>query len=424
VVRDLSALTVEPQVGQEGEQNPLTKVDLVVPGAYLTIDDLEVAGRRVLVRSDLNVPLEGDRVGDEFRILAALDTIALLRKRRARVIVCSHLGRPKDREAEFAMDPVATKMSELGGFPIRKLDGVVGPGVERTIDDSLPGEVLLLENTRFEPGETKNDPILSTELARLADLFVEDAFGSVHRAHSSTVGVAEKLRSAAGPLLVKELEALGRFLGDPDRPYVVVLGGAKISDKLGVIDNLLPKVDSMLIGGGMCFTLLAVQGHEIGRSLMDKDQIDSIKTILSGPFADRIVLPTDFVVADRFAEDATSHVVGADSIPPTSLGLDIGPGTGEHFATIVKEAASVFWNGPMGVFEWEAFRGGTEKLAEALAVCDGFTAVGGGDSAAALRLLGLEDRVSHLSTGGGAGLELLEGKELPGVAVLERWARA
>lgn len=396
----------------------------MVPGAYLTIDDLEVAGRRVLVRSDLNVPLEGDRVGDEFRIVAALDTIALLRKRRARVIMCSHLGRPKDREPEFAMDPVAKRMSQLGGFPVHKLNGVVGPGVERAIQNSSPGEVLLLENTRFEPGETKNDPVLSTELARLADLFVEDAFGSVHRAHCSTVGVAEKLRSAAGPLLVKELEALGRFLGEPDRPYVVVLGGAKISDKLGVIDNLLPKVDSMLIGGGMCFTLLAAQGHEIGRSLMEEDQIESVRDILSGPYADRIVLPTDLVVADRFAEAAASQVVKADSIPPTSVGLDIGPDTAQRFGTVVKDAASVFWNGPMGVFEWEAFRAGTEKVAEALAQCNGFTAVGGGDSAAALRLLGLEDRVSHLSTGGGAGLELLEGKELPGVAVLERWARA
>jgi phosphoglycerate kinase len=396
----------------------------VVPGAYLTIDDLDVAGRRVLVRSDLNVPLEGGRVGDEFRIVAALGTISLLRERRARVVVCSHLGRPKDREPEFAMDPVAKRMSELGGFPVRKLNDVVGPGVERAIGDSLPGEVLMLENTRFEPGETENDPILSTELARLADLFVEDAFGSVHRAHSSTVGVAEKLRSAAGPLLVKELEALGRFLGDPEHPYVVVLGGAKVSDKLEVINNLLPRVDSMLIGGGMCFTLLAVQGHEIGRSLMEEDQIDSVKKILSGPLADRIVLPTDFVVADRFAENAKSQVVDADSIPPTSFGLDIGPDTAQRFATIVKEAASVFWNGPMGVFEWPAFRGGTEKVAEALSVCDGFTAVGGGDSAAALRLLGLEDRVSHLSTGGGAGLEMLEGKELPGVVVLERWARA
>lgn len=389
----------------------------------MTLDDLEVVGRRVLVRSDLNVPLEGGQVGDEFRIAAALEAVNLLRDRRATVVVCSHLGRPKDREPEFAMDRVAEKMSELGGFPVRKLNGVVGPGIERAIENASAGEVLMLENTRFEPDETKNDPVLSTELARLADLFVQDAFGSVHRAHSSTVGVAERVRSAAGPLLIKEVESLGRFLGEPDRPYVVVLGGAKVSDKLGVIHNLLPKVDAMLIGGGMCFTLLAAQGHEIGRSLVEEDQIEAVQQILSGPYADRLQLPTDFVVADRFAEDARSKVVAAHAIPMDSLGLDIGPETARSFASVVLGASSVFWNGPMGVFEWEPFRRGTEEMARALVECPGFTAVGGGDSAAALRQLGLADRVSHLSTGGGAGLELLEGKELPGVAVLARWAR-
>jgi phosphoglycerate kinase len=285
----------------------------------------------------------------------------------------------------------------------------------------MPGEVVLLENTRFEPGETKNDPTLATEFARLAELFVEDAFGSVHRAHASTVGVAERVRSAAGPLLVSEVEALGRFLTDPDHPYVVILGGAKISDKLGVIRNLLPRVDSMLIGGGMCFTLMAAQGMPVGKSLVEEDQIDNVGQLLSGPHGSRIVLPTDFVIADRFAEDAPPRVVGASEIPAESLGLDIGPETADAFAAVVRGAKSVFWNGPMGVFEWEAFRAGTETVARALAESDGFTAVGGGDSAAALRVLDMEDKVSHLSTGGGAGLELLEGKELPGVAVLKKW---
>jgi phosphoglycerate kinase len=393
----------------------------VATKAYLTLDDLDVGGRRVLVRSDLNVPLEDGRVTDDFRIVSALETIDRLRQSKARVVVCSHLGRPKDREPEFAMDPVAVRMSELGGFPVRKFDQVVGPGVEKAVAEMLPGDVLLLENTRFEPGETKNDPTMGTELARLAELFVEDAFGSVHRAHASTVGVAERVRSAAGPLLVREVEALGRFLADPERPYVVILGGAKISDKLGVIRNLLPKVDKMLIGGGMCFTLMAAQGLAIGKSLVEDDQIENVGELLSGDYGSRIVLPSDFVIADRFAEDATPRVVGSSDIPEDSLGLDIGPKTGEAFAAVVREAKSVFWNGPMGVFEWEAFRAGTETVARALADCDGFTAVGGGDSAAALRVLDMEDKVSHLSTGGGAGLEMLEGKELPGVAVLAKW---
>jgi phosphoglycerate kinase len=395
----------------------------VAPNSYLTLDDLEVTGRRVLIRSDLNVPLEGGRVGDEFRITAALEAIDRLRRNRARVVVCSHLGRPKNREPEFAMDLVAARMSELGGFPVEKINGVVGPGVERAVENSSPGQVLMLENTRFEPGETKNDPALSTDFSRLADLFVQDAFGSVHRAHASTVGVAERVRSAAGPLLIRELDALGRFLGEPARPYVVVLGGAKVSDKLGVIQSLLPRVDTMLIGGGMCFTFLAALGFEIGQSLVEADQVETIRGILEGPLGARLRLPTDIVVGDRFAEAAEPRLVEADAIPSGSIGLDIGPETASEFADVVKEAESVFWNGPMGVFEWDSFRRGTEAVARALTECRGFTAVGGGDSAAALREMGLADQVSHLSTGGGAGLELLEGKQLPGVAVLARWVK-
>ena len=389
---------------------------------YLTLDDLDVNGRRVLVRSDLNVPLDDGVVTDDFRIISALGTIDRLRRARARVIVCSHLGRPKDREPEFAMDPVAARLSELGGFPVRKLNQVVGPAVEKAVAEMLPGEVVLLENTRFERGETENNPTLATELARLAELFVEDAFGSVHRAHASTVGVAERIRSAAGPLLVEEVEALSRFLADPDHPYMVILGGAKISDKLGVIRNLLPKVDSMLIGGGMCFTLMAARDLPVGKSLVETDQIESVGELLSGQFGARIVLPTDFVVADHFAEDATSRLVASDQIPDGWMGLDVGPETAATFADSIGTARSVFWNGPMGVFEWEAFRAGTEVVAQALADCNGFTAVGGGDSVAALRALGLDDQVTHVSTGGGAGLEMLEGKELPGVTVLAKWA--
>ena len=337
------------------------------------------------------------------------------------MIVCSHLGRPEAREPEFSLRPVTARLAELGGFVARQAPDVVGPGVERIVSDMVAGDVVVLENTRFEPGETKNDPGLAFALSQLAELFVEDAFGSVHRAHASTVGVAERLRSAAGPLLVNELESLGRLLESPARPYVVVLGGAKVSDKLGVIANLLPRVDSMLIGGGMCFTLLKAQGVDVGKSMVEDDQVESVKGLFEGPDGEKIVLPADLVVADRFAEDAEHQVVALNSIPEDWLGLDIGPDTSNLFAQIVTGAASVFWNGPMGVFEWDAFRGGTEAVAKALAANSGFTAVGGGDSAAALGVLGLEDDVSHLSTGGGAGLELLEGKELPGVAVLKRW---
>jgi len=288
--------------------------------------------------------------------------------------------------------------------------------------DALPGEVILLENTRFEPGETKNDPNLATDLARLADLFVQDAFGSVHRAHASTVGVAEKVRSAAGPLLDSEVKSLSRLLETPDRPYVVVLGGAKVSDKLGVIKNLLPKVDAMLIGGGMCFTLMAARGISVGKSLLEEDRIEEVSSLLDGPYGHRVMLPSDVVIGDHFAEDVEGSVVPVGEISAEAIGLDIGPETAASFAGVIEGARSVFWNGPMGVFEWPQFRHGTETVAKALAACRGFTAVGGGDSAAALRTLGMEASVSHVSTGGGAGLEMLEGKELPGIAVLGKWA--
>lgn len=391
---------------------------------YLTLDDISVSERTVLVRSDLNVPLEDGEVGDDFRIRMALPTIQRLRDAGAITVVCSHLGRPKGVDPAYSMAPVAARMSEVAGFEVLPVGAVVGGEVEQAVSQASPGDVLLLENTRFETGETKNDPELADRLAGFADVFVQDAFGSVHRAHASTVGVAERVRSAAGLLLVSELESLGRFLGAPERPYVVVLGGAKVSDKLGVIENLLPKVDSMLVGGGMCFTLLAARGYEVRASLVEEDQVDSVRDLLDGPHGDRIQLPSDVVVADSFTEDADHRVVAADEIPEGTMGLDIGPATAEAFASVIRGAQSVFWNGPMGVFEMEAFANGTRFVAQAIidATRDNgcFSVVGGGDSAAAVRTLGLdEDGFSHISTGGGASLEYLEGKDLPGVQVLE-----
>lgn len=388
---------------------------------YLTLDDVDVAGQTVLVRSDLNVPIKDGSVGDDFRIRMAMGTITRLRDAGARVVVCSHLGRPNGPDQSYSLAPVAQRMTELTGYEVTHIPATVGEVAISGVNKAEAGDVVLLENTRFEEGETKNDDTLSDEFAGLCDIFVQDAFGSVHRAHASTVGVAERVKSVAGPLLVSEVTALGRFLGDPDRPYVVILGGAKISDKLGVVKSLLPRTDTMLIGGGMCFTFMRANGKHVGSSMVEADMIEAVGEILTGPDGHKIRLPSDIVIADRFAEDAESQTVSAGDIPEDWMGLDIGPDTVEAFNEIIAEAESVFWNGPMGVFEWASFRAGTEQVAQAVADCSGFTAVGGGDSAAALRTLGLEKEVSHLSTGGGAGLELLEGAELPGIKVLERW---
>lgn len=375
---------------------------------YLKVSEIDVGGQVVLVRSDLNVPLDDGKVADDFRIRSALPTLESLVERGAAVTVCSHLGRPKGEEPSLSMAGVAEHMDTLTELDVRF--------------DS-PGDITVLENTRFDPGETSNAEETAKRLAEGFDLFVQDAFGSVHRAHASTVGVAEQIRSAAGPLLDAELQALGRFLGEPERPYTVVLGGAKVSDKLGVIENLLPKVDRMLIGGGMCFTFLMAKGHGVGDSLVQEDMVGSVKKLLEGPNGHKIILPVDIAVGDEFSENAERRVVPASEIPDGTIGLDIGAESGAGFWELIDSSRNVFWNGPMGVFEWESFRSGTEHIARAMAACDGFTAVGGGDSAAALRLLGLENSVSHLSTGGGAGLELLEGRVLPGVAVLERWVK-
>ena len=367
---------------------------------------MDVAGLNVLVRSDLNVPLEKGAVADDFRIVAALPTLERLVGAGAAVTVCSHLGRPSGVDPDLSLGPVAVRMNELSDLDV---------ALEQ------PADITVLENTRFHAGETANSAEFATELVDGFDLFVQDAFGSVHRAHVSTVGVAEKVRSVAGLLLDAELTALGRFIGDAERPYVVVLGGAKISDKLGVIENLLPKVDVMLIGGGMCFTLLAAKGIEVGRSLVEREMVDAVRQILEGPDREKIVLPSDLVVTSEFAAEARPEIVAVDGIGSERMGLDIGPETAARFGDSIRDSKSAFWNGPMGVFEWKAFRSGTETVARAMADSEGFTAVGGGDSAAALRVLGVEGQVSHLSTGGGAGLELLEGRVLPGVAVLKRW---
>ncbi len=387
-----------------------------------TLDGLDAAGQRVLVRADLNVPVDEGRVVDDFRILASLDTIIELRSTRSPVIVASHLGRPKGVEPELSMAPVSQRLGELGGFSVIQAPAVVGDAVENVIRDAPSGAVVVLENTRFEPGETSNDPALAEGLARLADVFVDDAFGTAHRSHASNVGVAERLRSAAGRLFASEVEAYDRLLADPSRPYVVVLGGAKVSDKLGVIEALLPEVDLMLVGGGMCFTLLAAGGYEVGDSLVDTAMIEACRNVLEGPYGAKIVLPDDVVVADRLAADAEHRVVPGAAIPDGTIGLDVGPATVAAFGPVVEEAHRVFWNGPMGVFEWEAFRAGTQGIAEALAASEGFTLAGGGDTVAALRLFGLERSVGHLSTGGGAGLVLLEGSDLPAVAALEKWS--
>ena len=387
-----------------------------------TLGELDVAGRTVLVRSDLNVPLDDGMVGDDFRIRASLPTLEALRGRGAQVVVCSHLGRPKGFDPALSMAPVTQRLGELGGFSTVQAPSVVGDDVRHVIEAAPAEAVVVLENTRFEPGETKNDPVLADGLAALAERFVNDAFGSAHRAHASTVGVAERLPSAAGLLLESEIRAFSDLLADPARPYVVVMGGAKVSDKLAVMRSLLPKVDLMLVGGGMCFTLLAAGGYQIGDSLVEESMLGEVQDLLGAEGGGKVVLPLDIGAADGFTANAAHRVVSARGIPDGTMGLDVGPATVERFGNIVREAESVFWNGPMGVFEWDAFRAGTAGVAEAVAGSDGYTVVGGGDSVAALRLLGREGDVSHLSSGGGAGLEMLEGKTLPGVAVLERWS--
>jgi phosphoglycerate kinase len=384
------------------------------------LDSIEMSDRTVLVRSDLNVPLVDGAVGDTFRITSSLETINEVRHRSRRVIVASHLGRPNGVDPALSMRPVAEALGLLGGFDTVLAPGVFGPEVNAVVESAPIDAVVVLENTRFEPGETRNDPMVADGLAALTDVFVSDAFGTAHRAHASNVGIAQRVPSVAGRLMATEIGAFDRLLHGADRPYVVVMGGAKISDKLGVIEHLLPKVDLMLIGGGMCFTLLGAAGYDIGSSLFEESMVATVGRLLDSEDGDKIVLPRDVVVADGFAPDAPHRTVPIAEMPGDGIGLDIGPETVRQFSSAIVEAEAVFWNGPMGVFEWEAFRSGTEGIADAVASSDGYTVVGGGDSVAAIRMLDRQDEVSHVSSGGGAGLAMLEGATLPGIAVLER----
>ncbi|MEV4247827.1 phosphoglycerate kinase [Streptosporangium canum] len=391
------------------------------------LSEFDVKGRRVLVRADLNVPLDGDVITDDGRIRASVPTIRELADKGARVVVCAHLGRPKgEPNPRYSLAPVAKRLGELLGTEVVFATDVVGDSAQDVVKALQDGQVALLENLRFEPGEESKDDALraafAEKLAALAEVYVGDGFGAVHRRHASVYDVPLLLPHAAGRLVVAEVEVLKKLTDDLARPYAVVLGGAKVSDKLGVIGNLLTKVDRLLIGGGMAYTFLAAQGYEVGQSLLQKDQLDQVRGFLNeaAKRGVELVLPVDVLAATGFAEDAEYEVVDATAIPADRQGLDIGPRSRELFASKLADARTVFWNGPMGVFEFEAFSGGTRAVAEALVQSEAFTVVGGGDSAAAVRKLGLpEDGFSHISTGGGASLEYLEGKTLPGLVALE-----
>jgi phosphoglycerate kinase len=386
----------------------------------------DLRGRRVLVRSDLNVPLEDGRITDDGRIRASVPTIRELTEAGARVVVTAHLGRPKGApEARYSLRPVATRLGELLGTEVRFAEDTVGESAHRVVDALEDGQVAVLENVRFNEGETSKDDAVrgafADQLAELADVFVSDGFGVVHRKQASVYDVAQRLPHAMGGLVATEIDVLRRLTESPERPYVVVLGGSKVSDKLGVIDNLLGKADRLLIGGGMVFTFLKAQGHEVGRSLLEEDQLDTCRSYLQRAEESgvQILLPTDVVVAPEFTADAPATVVPADRMPADQLGLDIGPDSAKAFAQALADARTVFWNGPMGVFEFDAFAAGTRAVAEALTKIDGLSVVGGGDSAAAVRQLGFDESAfGHISTGGGASLEYLEGKDLPGIDVL------
>jgi phosphoglycerate kinase len=388
-----------------------------------TIRDLELAeGDRVLARVDFNVPLEGGRVADDARIRAALPTIELLLGKGARLILCSHLGRPTGRDPATSLAPASDRLRELIEAPVHQAPEVIGPEVRRGAERLQPGAVLVLENTRWERGETENDPDLSRELASLAEAYVDDAFGSAHRAHASTVGVPELLRPAvAGLLLEREVTTLRSIVESPERPLVVLLGGAKVSDKIALIDRFLDTADTLLIGGAMCFSFFRAQGKPTGDSLVEEEGVELARRALDKARSSRceLLLPLDLVLGDSFDAGAERRAQDGTDVPDGWMGLDVGPRTAEAFGEEIARAGTVFWNGPMGAFELEPFAAGTRALAEAVAVAPGTTVVGGGDSAAALAEFGLADDVDHLSTGGGAALELLEGRELPGVEVLD-----
>ncbi|MFZ4507951.1 MAG: phosphoglycerate kinase [Fimbriimonas sp.] len=382
-----------------------------------TVRDLNATGKRVFVRCDFNVPLEEGKITDDRRIREALPTIKHLRDQGAIVILASHLGRPKGVDKSLSLKPVAERLTELLGADVPLLPDSIGPEVTDAIDDAKPGDVLLLENIRFHPEEEKNDPAFATGLAALADVYVNDAFGTAHRAHASTEGIAHHLPGYAGFLIEKEITYLGQVVENPKRPFVAIMGGAKVKDKIALIDNLLPKVDRLLIGGGMAYTFYRAIGLEIGGSLLDESSLNYAASLLTD-HPDKIVLPTDVVICHTLTPTSETTVVPVEQIPADQMGADIGPATRVRFAEIIKEAGTVLWNGPMGVFEMAPFAAGTIAVANAMAESDAVTIVGGGDSAAAVEKFGVDDKMTHVSTGGGASLEFLEGKELPGIAAL------
>ncbi|MCL2376839.1 MAG: phosphoglycerate kinase [Defluviitaleaceae bacterium] len=388
------------------------------------VDNLMVEGKRVLVRCDFNVPLDGGKITDDARIVAALPTIKKLMADGGRLILCSHLGKPKGPEAKFTLAPVADRLTQLLGKDVifAADDVVVGEKARAAVAAMADGDVVLLENTRFRKEESKNEEAFSRDLASIADIFVIDAFGSAHRAHCSTVGVTRFVgESAVGYLMEKEIAFLGNAVESPERPFVAILGGAKVSDKIAVIDNLLTKVDTLIIGGGMAYTFIAAQGHEVGNSLLEADRIEYAKEMIEKAKAKGVslLLPVDTAIAQEFKNDTEFKTVPVSAIPVGWMGLDIGEETNKLFTDSLKDAKTVVWNGPMGVFEFENFAKGTIAVAEALTRVDGTTIIGGGDSAAAVNLLGFGDKMSHISTGGGASLEFLEGKELPGVVAVQ-----
>ena len=390
-----------------------------------TIEDIDVKGKKCLVRCDFNVPLKDGKITDENRLVGAMPTIKYLVDHGAKVILCSHLGKPKgEAKPELSLAPVAKRLSEMLGKEVvfAADDNVVGENAKKAVSEMKDGDVVLLENTRYRAEETKNEENFSKELASLAEIFVNDAFGTAHRAHCSTVGAGQFLQErVCGYLIQKEIDFLGSAVENPERPFLAILGGAKVSSKLGVINNLLDKVDTLIIGGGMGYTFLKALGHEIGTSLVEEDKIDYAKDMMAKAEEKgvKLLLPIDIVYASEFAEDAEPHITEGRDIPAGNMGLDIGPKTRELFAEVVKASKTIVWNGPMGVFEFENFAKGTKAIAEAMAEADATTIIGGGDSAAAVNQMGFGDKMSHISTGGGASLEFLEGKELLGIAALD-----